>query len=165
MRFFISDLHFGHEKLSKLRGYSSVEEMDEDIILKWNSTVGKHDRIYLLGDLFLGKKNNLHAILERLKGHIVLIRGNHDTRYVIKKVVEFHPQIVEWIQIIKIMNKDVTLCHFPIEEWYRKERGSFHLHGHTHGRSVPSSRRMDVSFECIGSPISEEQVMEKLNAY
>ena len=68
MRFFISDLHFGHEKLSKLRGYSSVEEMDEDIILKWNSKVGKHDRIYLLGDLFLGKKNNLHTVLERLKG-------------------------------------------------------------------------------------------------
>lgn len=164
LRFFISDLHFGHRNISILRGYSNVEEMNEDIISKWNSTVGKHDTIYLLGDLFLGRDNELRLLIERLKGHIVLVRGNHDSKYVIKTVTELHPQIVEWIQIIKIRNKYVTLCHFPIEEWFRKEKGSFHLHGHTHGKSTQCSRRMDVSFECIGNPISEEQIMEKLDA-
>lgn len=165
MKFFISDLHFGHENISKLRGYSNADEMNEDIISKWNSTVSKHDSVYILGDLFLGKNGKLQPLLERLKGHIVLVRGNHDTKQVIKTVATLHPQIVEWIQIIKIKNKYVTLCHFPIEEWYRKDHGSFHLHGHTHGKSTFLSKRMDVSFECVKYPISEEEVMEKLSAY
>lgn len=55
MIYFTSDLHFGHNKefLYKSRGYNSLNEMTEDIILKWNSTVQNEDDVYILGDLML----------------------------------------------------------------------------------------------------------------
>ena len=52
--FFISDCHFGHKNIIKYcnRPYFSVEEMNEDIISKWNKKVAKNDLIYIIGDLF-----------------------------------------------------------------------------------------------------------------
>ena len=34
---FISDTHFMHQNVALLRGYSSYEEQDLDILDKWNS--------------------------------------------------------------------------------------------------------------------------------
>lgn len=49
--FFISDTHFGHSNIlnfkredgSPLRDYSSIEEHDEYLIQRWNSTVKATD--------------------------------------------------------------------------------------------------------------------------
>ena len=51
--FFTSDLHFGHENVIKFdeRPFNSVEEMDEELIKRWNNKVGKGDIVYVLGDL------------------------------------------------------------------------------------------------------------------
>ena len=53
MIYFIADPHFGHENILKLcdRPFSSVEEMDELLIRRWNETVSDEDTVYLLGDL------------------------------------------------------------------------------------------------------------------
>ena len=78
--FFIADCHFGHKNVIKYcdRPYSSIEEMDEDMIEKWNKKVHKNDKIYIIGDLFYFKIDNVISILDRLKGKMTLIRGNHD---------------------------------------------------------------------------------------
>ena len=54
--YFISDTHFGDSRALELskRPYNSVENMDYDMILKWNTTVKPIDTVYHLGDL--GKK-------------------------------------------------------------------------------------------------------------
>lgn len=41
--FFTSDNHFGHEKVIQFDGrpFSSVEEMDTEMIRRWNAKVGK----------------------------------------------------------------------------------------------------------------------------
>lgn len=41
MKFYISDTHFFHFNIIRLcnRPYSSVEEMNEDMIAKWNMNV------------------------------------------------------------------------------------------------------------------------------
>ena len=51
--FFTSDLHFGHTNVITLdkRPFSSVEEMDEELIKRWNKKVGKGDLVYVLGDM------------------------------------------------------------------------------------------------------------------
>ena len=70
--FVTSDLHFGHDRefVWKVRGYNSVEDMNEQQITKWNSVVGIDDDVYVLGDLMLGNNTAGLACLARLNGHI-----------------------------------------------------------------------------------------------
>ena len=78
--FLTSDLHFGHDRefIWKARGYNSVEEMNEAQVRKWNETISDEDDIYILGDLMLGSVENINY-LEKLKGKIHIVLGNHDT--------------------------------------------------------------------------------------
>ena len=43
--------------MAKKRGFKTVEEHDEFIVKKWNETVNKNDKIYLLGDITMEKSN------------------------------------------------------------------------------------------------------------
>ena len=51
--FFLADSHFHHEKVIEYdnRPYTSVFQMDKDMIKKWNSVVKKNDIVWFLGDL------------------------------------------------------------------------------------------------------------------
>ena len=42
--YYISDIHFGHKDVIKFddRPYSTVEEMDSDMIRIWNETIPEH---------------------------------------------------------------------------------------------------------------------------
>ena len=77
---FIGDTHFGHKNIIDYcdRPYSSVEEMNEDLIKRWNQKIKKTDIVFHLGDVYLGPKNNLKSIIEQLNGIKYLIKGNHD---------------------------------------------------------------------------------------
>ena len=81
--FVISDTHFGHKNIltflnedgSRVRDFSSLEEMDELIVENWNKTVSDQDIVYHLGDVYFGAG---HQHLKRLRGRKRLILGNHD---------------------------------------------------------------------------------------
>ena len=79
MKFYISDLHFGHKKSLAFdnRPFSSLEEMEYTLISNWNSRIGKNDEVYILGDMFWYNAN-APKILAELKGRKYLILGNHD---------------------------------------------------------------------------------------
>lgn len=51
--FFTSDLHFGHENVLRFdsRPFATVEEMDSELIRRWNAKVGRGDLVYVLGDM------------------------------------------------------------------------------------------------------------------
>lgn len=76
---FTSDLHFGHENVIKYcdRPYHNANEMNADIIARWNKQVGENDTVYVLGDFSLSKSIALN-IVKKLNGKIVLVCGNHD---------------------------------------------------------------------------------------
>ena len=80
MIYLSSDTHFGHAKdfLWRPRGFSSVEEMNEGIIERWNLIVEPDDDVYLLGDIIMGDISNLNYV-RRLNGNLHIIYGNHDT--------------------------------------------------------------------------------------
>ncbi len=94
---FIADLHLGHENMAKRRGFSTVEEHDEHVIVKWNSVVYKRDVTYILGDVTM-EKSAPYYLLDRLNGikHIVL--GNHDRRQDVKKLLEYAESVAGMIQ-------------------------------------------------------------------
>ena len=80
--YFTSDLHFGHQSvLTKFehRPFKNVEEMNEELIRRWNNKVQKGDLVYVLGDMFWkGDCDFVQDTLKRLNGQIILIKGNHD---------------------------------------------------------------------------------------
>ena len=81
---FTSDLHFCHDKpfLYEPRGFSSIEEMNEQIIKNINEVVDWEDDLYILGDCFLNDNEKGMKYMRRLPGRKHIIWGNHctDTR-------------------------------------------------------------------------------------
>lgn len=78
--FVIADTHFDHANIIRYcnRPYNSVEEMNEDLIERWNSVVSKKDVVYILGDFGFGREV-VAKFLPRLNGTCYLVKGNHDT--------------------------------------------------------------------------------------
>ena len=58
--YFTSDNHFGHERVIQFdkRPFVSVEEMDAEMIRRWNAKVGKGDLVYVLGDMIWKTRND-----------------------------------------------------------------------------------------------------------
>ena len=133
---YISDLHFGHKNILRFdnRPYNSVEEMEEQLILNWNSVVSKDDTIYILGDFCWGKEKDWLRLLPLLKGKKVLISGNHD---ILKNCMtgqlkaEFE-DIKDYKEIYDNGRK-VIMCHYPILAYKHSfDPDTFMLHGHVH---------------------------------
>lgn len=79
--FFTGDLHFGHENVLAFdkRPFATVEEMDAELIRRWNNKVGKGDLVYVLGDMIWKTRNDdAPSLIKSLNGQIILIKGNHD---------------------------------------------------------------------------------------
>ena len=142
MRYYIADLNFFHGALNDKmdrRGFASVEEMNEYMIEKWNKKVRKNDDVVIIGDLSWGNVQETNALLQRLKGKLYLVCGNHD-RFVNNK--EMNPDRFKWIKHYAELSdnrRKVVLCHYPIMCYngqYRvDEKGepkTYMLYGHVH---------------------------------
>jgi calcineurin-like phosphoesterase family protein len=111
-----------------LRPFTSVEEMDETIVARWNEAVKPSHRVYLLGDV-AWRRPSLR-LLGRLNGHIKMAGGNHDhfrTRDYLAAGVE------EVCGVLVFDN--VLMTHVPVHPSSRA-RFALNVHGHTHGSVV-----------------------------
>lgn len=137
--FVTADLHFGHKNIIKYenRPYETIEQMDEDLIKKWNETVKKNDTIYILGDFSWYKGEKTNEILKQLNGTKILIIGNHDGNFLKDK--NFDTSLFEEIKYykeIKHNKKTYILFHYPIVEHNGKMYGNIHLYGHIHSMNL-----------------------------
>lgn len=144
--------------------------MNESLIYNINHRVKHNDIFYILGDFTLCTKlPRVLELFDKIKCTTIrLVPGNHDEEWVkkFKREQEFYTKVKVLRDIEKLRYKDYkfTLSHYPIESWYKPmDPNSFHLHGHSHGRSRIISRRMDVGVDCHEyEPISIEEVIERL---
>lgn len=155
--FLISDLHFGHEKAvttftregteERLRNFSHVDEMNEYLIDKWNSVVGKNDNVLVLGDVVINKKN-MHLV-HRLKGSKVLVLGNHD----MMPLGDYY----EWFRKVQVARDfdGCILTHIPVHESQLEHRWKANVHGHLHDKHLLTkhgkrdNRYYNVSCDCF----------------
>lgn len=142
MRYYIADLHFFHESLNTkmdCRGFKSAEEMNEYMIEKWNAKVRRNDDVIILGDLSWGSAEETNILLERLKGRLHLIQGNHD-RFLKDKA--FDASRFVWIKHYEELQdnrRKIILSHFPVMcyngQYRLDEEGNpktYMLYGHVH---------------------------------
>lgn len=137
--FFTSDLHFGHERVLQFdkRPFVTVEEMDAELIRRWNAKVGKGDLVYVLGDMIWKTRNDdAPALIKSLNGQIILIKGNHDRFLHNSKAKAALADIKDYDDICVTLEDGTTrrciLCHYFIPMYNGHHHQGIHLHGHSH---------------------------------
>lgn len=139
----ISDTHFNHEKVITYAGrpFGSVEEMNEEIIRRWNDRVSDDDLVLHLGDVAFAPNKTVSEIASRLSGTKWLIMGNHDRRRTVTfwkragfERVFKHPLVVP--------DLNTVFSHEPI-----KAEGMHNIHGHLHELSLAAPNHTCVSVE------------------
>ena len=166
--FLVSDTHFGHagvcrfmrnDGITKLRPWDNPEEMDEEMVKRWNETVKPTDKVYHLGDVVINRK--ALSIMKRLNGDKVLIRGNHD----IFRDDEYRQYFRE-LRAYHVM-RGMILSHIPL---HTDSIGRFgtNIHGHTHDRRVMIGNEIDIRYHCVCveqtdyTPILFEDVIKRI---
>ena len=166
MFYFTSDLHFDHQNIIKYcnRPFESVEEMNETIISNFNKTVRAKDTCYILGDVLMYDTENARKCLNRLHGHLYLVRGNHDP-------FKDDDPAFGWVKDyfkLRWDHKKFILFHYPIVSWDGQARGiSYHLHGHSHNapeynieQRAAGLKRYDVGVDANRfKPVSAEEII------
>jgi len=156
--FFISDTHFGHQKIIKYcnRPFGNVEDMDCAMIAAWNAVVRTEDTVWHLGDFSLSSsRNKIDFLLDSLHGTKHLIRGNHDH----VKGVNGWTSVQEMAEI-ECEGQRLFLCHYPMRDWPGKWHGAIHLYGHVHGNLEPLAGSMDVGVDTWGGkPVTLDEIL------
>ena len=137
-KFYISDMHLFHEDVLKSsdRPYETIQDMHNDILIKWNKKVSRNDIVHIIGDVSSPKNQcdvkKVVDFLKLLNGNKILIIGNHDRESI--KNYEFRKCFIEIKEYARKRdgNRNVILFHCPLESWEGQKKGYIHLHGHTH---------------------------------
>lgn len=151
--FVIADTHFGHAKSISflrpdgelLRPFSSVEEMDETMVKRWNKKVGKRDTVYHLGDVVIPRASL--NILDRLNGRKILIRGNHD----LGRLSDFS-KYFEDVRGAFFHNGDSTMrgglifTHIPVHPSCLQGHYLGNVHGHLHCHQIITDGQADKRY-------------------
>lgn len=166
--FFTSDLHLGHQNCLQLdnRPFQSLYEMQKSLVKRFNSVLSEDSIIYFLGDMGLGKQDDITQFLNEIKGTKVLLLGNHD-----KGMFSSYNQgfdVVLNSASFYIGDELVTMSHCPLqglfrentigfkrfegENWHGESKnkkfsvenqGQFHLHGHVHSPNEGRSKHIE----------------------
>lgn len=188
MRWFTSDLHFGHDNVIIYSGrpFSGVGLMNAALVTLWNSTVSPDDEVWVLGDVAMGRIDESLPLAGQLAGRKHLVLGNHDRpfsdlrrrakwteRYLIEGGFdEIHHGEVH----LNLADEtSVRVCHFPYEgdsgdhDRYLDHRpaddGRWLLHGHVHEKWRQRGRMINVGVDAwAGRPVAEEQLLHLVNA-
>jgi len=192
MIYFTSDTHYGHKNIvsgiskwedkSGCRNFKTLEEHNNTIVDSINSVVGQEDTLYHLGDWSFGGVENVFRFRERIicqNVHVIL--GNHDENLYKNRdnCHEVFESVNSYLEL-NIGDDHIVLSHWPMKIWNRYHKGSWHLHGHTHGNLKPDEwwiqkqsknrrRTMDVGVDTNGFlPYSYndlKRILDKLNDY
>ena len=147
--FLVSDTHFGHsgvcrfmrnDGVTKLRPWDDPNEMDEAMVKLWNQKVKPGDKVYHLGDVVINRK--ALAIMHRLNGDKVLIKGNHD---IFK--LEDYTKYFRDIRGYHVMN-GMIFSHVPVHPESLARFGC-NVHGHLHANRVMKIVGVNVNSNAI----------------
>lgn len=174
MDWFIADTHFGHEKMRARRGFASAREMDEALIARWNARVREEDEVFIAGDLICHSELPPAEYLRRLHGRKHLAVGNHDRVWM--RGVALGEWFVEVALTLEVFRPGlcVTVCHYPMLDWYRRRHGACLVYGHIHDsrkepyydflQTIPRAYNAGVDVNGLG-PVTLEELAANTAAW
>ena len=169
----VSDTHFGHANILKfkdandqlIRGalFADIEEHDEYLIQQWNRYVKPGDKVYHLGDVFFGPKEDFMKKWKRLNGQKRLILGNHDDAKFFAK-----HELVAKIDVWRMFPEHgLLLTHVPVHDTilfegrFKNFDTALNVHGHIHQNPSPTEKHKCVCVEQIDyTPIHIEDIRD-----
>ena len=120
--------------------------MNDHMFLSWNSVVGDEDLVLHLGDVTLlsrpSRAPSLAEKLQNLKGHKILIRGNHDRREMLTAYRKWG-----WVVLNSFPVGDTLFSHRPV--YPVNKQFSVNIHGHCHGTSRSDEVHTDVGVDAL----------------
>ncbi len=166
---FTADLHLGHLNIIDYcqRPFDDVEEMNRVMIEHWNSLVDHADTVYVVGDFALGKIADTLPIASRLRGHKLLVAGNHDRcwsgngrraeGWTERYLSAGFEQVIQGQASVDINHHTVEICHFPYRgdslardrftDWRPADEGNWLIHGHVHEKWAQQGRMINVGVD------------------
>lgn len=175
MIWFTADNHFWHKNVIDYcnRPFETVEEMNAELVRRWNITVSKQELIYILGDFALAGVNKTRSLIEQLNGTKVLIMGNHDaTNHKAKKWLEMGMDDIHECFQIEHFGFKINISHFPYRGYEIDERkftnqleddGNFLLHGHVHEAWKVRNKMINVGVDQWNyAPVSLPEILKEI---
>ena len=163
--FFIGDTHFGHKEVIgfERRPFKDVEEMDNEMIRRWNRVVSEEDTVFLIGDFSFYDFEKTREICNSLAGKKILIIGNHD----LETEAYYRECGFESVYAYPIMIEEFwMISHKPL--YLNKNMPYANIYGHVHGNEIyvdSSKHSFCACAERINyTPISWEKIKEKMNS-
>lgn len=156
---YYSDPHFGHANIIKLchRPFNSIQEMNEELIKRYNEAVDPSETVLWVGDAFFGSKDFARDTLSRLHGTKLLVKGNHDRSSRVMSELGFDLVCKEMHLNMPGVRVPVRVCHYP---WKRHAKDGRHqnrhpeysgeevlIHGHTHSMTQSSGNQIHVGVD------------------
>jgi calcineurin-like phosphoesterase family protein len=178
---FTSDLHLGHANIIRYSGrpFVDVDEMHKALTDRWNANVQPNDTVWVLGDVALGRLDDVLPLVATLNGRKHLLAGNHDRcwaghgkradgwteRYLDAGFAEVH----QGEKRLPVCGRSLLACHFPYRgdshdhDRYVEQRpidtGEWLLHGHVHERWRQRGRMINVGVDAWRhQPVSEHEL-------
>jgi calcineurin-like phosphoesterase family protein len=169
--FFTADHHFGHANIIKYsnRPFDTVQQMDAELIRRWNSVVSHGDMVYYVGDFTLRSWRESLDFIRQLNGSIYFMPGSHD-KWMTDRSTPYlalppHIRFLPALHVLSYSSEapSITLCHYAMRSWDRSHYASWHLFGHHHGSLPAHGLSFDIGVDCWDFyPVSYKQVSEKM---
>lgn len=164
---FTSDTHFFHDNILKFTDdagnrirplWSSADEMNEDMVGRWNAVVKPQDKVWHLGDVAfktVEKAGALAALLSRLNGHKRMLVGNHDNLK--SEAIQRH---FDKIELWKGFSAEGFTCsHIPLRLDSLRD-GAVNVHGHIHQNLMKERGYVNVCVEVRNfTPVHMDEVI------
>ena len=144
------------------------------LIYNWNQIIKENDLVYFLGDFAFGDKARAEKLGRELKGHKVIILGNHDgVKYNVDGSVRYNSTIeahfkaagFEQVEFSPIVLKGCfILSHKPL--YYMNESTPyFNIFGHVHSSPFYSTKSDYHFCACLDRHDYKPVMLEEYNKY
>jgi calcineurin-like phosphoesterase family protein len=181
---YYSDPHYGHLKIIEYcdRPFADVEEMQTEMIKRYNDRIGTSGIVLWTGDCFMGPESKVRAadVMSQLNGRKLLVRGNHDKAH--QTMLAFGFELVCEEMFLRIAERRVRAIHFPpghadpthfdengVDRYESKRppkvQDEIIMHGHTHQTTKGQDNLIHVGVDAWDyAPAMHDDVVELIAA-